>query len=119
YGNMDDAAGKEMRPDTIFRMYSMTKPIVSVALMTLYEEGKFQLDDPAGKHIPEMKGMRVWAGGTADKFVTREPAREMTLRDLLMHTGGLPGGQPPELLEVYRRNDVRTMRSDETVGDFV
>ena len=86
YGSADREAHKPLEAGTIFRIYSMTKPIVSVALMTLYEEGKFQLDDPAGQHIPEMKGMRVWAGGTADKYETRDPAREMTVRDLsLIH----------------------------------
>ncbi len=49
YGNMDAEAGKPMAPDTIFRIYSMTKPIVSVGLMMLYEEGRFQLDDPASR----------------------------------------------------------------------
>ncbi|HEU0168972.1 MAG TPA: serine hydrolase domain-containing protein [Chloroflexota bacterium] len=123
YGSADMEAGKPIEPDTIFRIYSMTKPIVSVALMTLYEEGRFQLDDPASKHVPELKGMRLWAGGTADKYDTREPTREMTVRDLLMHTSGLPGGGPGSPLEgvgeLYRRNDVRVMRNDETLAEFV
>ena len=58
YGNMDDEAAKPMSPDAIFRFASMTKPIASVAFMTLYEEGKFQLDDPVSKFIPEFKGSR-------------------------------------------------------------
>ena len=60
HGNMDDEAGKPMQLDAIFRMYSMTKPIASVALMQLYEEGRFQLDDPASKFIPEFKDLRVF-----------------------------------------------------------
>src|SRR5262245_10966605 len=67
YGSMDDEAGKEMQPDTIFRIYSMTKPIASIALMMLYEEGAFLLDDPASKYIPQFKDLRVMVyGGTAD-----------------------------------------------------
>src|SRR5919199_1749240 len=62
YGNMDDERQRPVRPDTIFRFYSMTKPIASVALMTLYEEGRFQLDDPAAKFIPEFKDLKVFAG---------------------------------------------------------
>jgi CubicO group peptidase (beta-lactamase class C family) len=122
YGSADLEAGKPLQPDTIFRIYSMTKPIVSLALMTLYEEGRFQLDDPTSKHIPELKGMRVWAGGDAINYQTREPTREMTVRDLLMHTSGLPGGGPGSPLEpvaqLYRDNGVRTMRNDETLADF-
>src|SRR6195256_2847559 len=68
YGNMDVARGKPMRADAIFRFYSMTKPIASVGLMMLYEEGRFQLDDPASKFIPELKDVKVFAAGTADKF---------------------------------------------------
>jgi CubicO group peptidase (beta-lactamase class C family) len=91
YGSMDLEAQKPMQADTIVRIYSMTKPIVSVALMMLYEEGCFQLDDPASKHIPEFKNLKVFAGGTAEVPLLREPAREMTVRDLLMHTSGMLG----------------------------
>ena len=91
YGSMDREASKPMALDTIFRIYSMTKPIVSVALMMLYEEGRFQLDDPASKHIPQLKGLQVFAGGTAEVPRLRDAAREMTIRDLLMHTAGLQG----------------------------
>jgi CubicO group peptidase (beta-lactamase class C family) len=86
---MDVERARPMRADTIFRIYSMTKPIASVALMTLYEEGRFQLEDPASKFIPELNNQRVFVDGTGDDFQTREPAREMTVRDLLMHTSGL------------------------------
>ena len=61
-----------MRADAIFRFYSMTKPIASVGLMMLYEEGRFQLDDPASKFIPELKDLKVFAGGTADKPEVRD-----------------------------------------------
>jgi CubicO group peptidase (beta-lactamase class C family) len=89
YGSMDDEAGKPMRPDTVVRLHSMTKPIASIAFMTLYEEARFQLDDPASKYIPEFKGLRVFDGGDEQNYRTREAAREMTVQDLLMHTSGL------------------------------
>ncbi|MGE0686918.1 MAG: serine hydrolase domain-containing protein, partial [Dehalococcoidia bacterium] len=89
YGSMDDEAGKAMRPDTIFRMHSMTKPIASIALMQLYEQALFQLDDPASMYIPEFKDLRVFVSGDPKTYVTRVPSREMTIRDLLMHTSGL------------------------------
>jgi CubicO group peptidase (beta-lactamase class C family) len=89
YGRMDDEADKVMRPDTIFRIASMTKPIVSVALMTLYEEGAFQLDDPVAQYISALRDVRVFASGSADSYQTRPASREMTVHDLLRHTSGL------------------------------
>src|SRR5712691_4886746 len=89
YGNMDNERRKPMRSDTLFRFYSMTKPIASVGLMMLYEQGKFQLDDPVSRFIPELRGLNVLAGGTANDYQVHDAAREMTVRDLLMHTSGL------------------------------
>ena len=76
YGRRDLEAGTPVEPDTIFRIYSMTKPIVSVGLMTLYEEGRFQLDDPVSQYIPPLRGLKVLAGGTVDAPQVREPARD-------------------------------------------
>jgi CubicO group peptidase (beta-lactamase class C family) len=102
------ATGEAMTPDTIFRVYSMTKPIVSVALMTLYEEGRFQLDDPVSRFIPSWADLRVWSDGTADSYSTGFPEREMQVRDLLTHTSGLTYGfmarHPVDSL--YRRRGV-------------
>src|ERR687886_2227009 len=104
YGNMDDARQKPMRADAIFRFYSMTKPIASVGLMMLYEEGRFQLEDPVSRFIPELAGLKVFAGGTADAYQVRDAAREMTVRDLLMHTSGLVGRDTDSPVgELYRR----------------
>jgi CubicO group peptidase (beta-lactamase class C family) len=88
-GMMDIEAGKVMKPDTIFRIYSMSKPITTVAALMLWEEGKFQLDDPVSKYIAELKGLRVHAG-KGDETV--EVNREMTIRDLMRHTSGLTYG---------------------------
>jgi CubicO group peptidase (beta-lactamase class C family) len=87
---VDSAAPIE--PDTIFRIHSMTKPITSVALMTLYEEGLFQLDDPASRFVPELAGLRVWEDGTPTSYRTTVAEREITVRDLLTHTAGFTYG---------------------------
>jgi CubicO group peptidase (beta-lactamase class C family) len=93
YGSMDIEAGRPLQDDTIFRIYSMTKPIVSVGLMTLYEEGLFQVDEPVSKYLPQLKGLKVLAGGTAEVPVLREAEREMSIRDVLGHTSGLGRGR--------------------------
>jgi CubicO group peptidase (beta-lactamase class C family) len=87
-GMMDREANKPMRPDTIFRFYSMTKPITSVAVMMLYEEKKLNLNDPVSKYIPEFKGLKVYA----ESGEHTEQINEMTVRDLLRHTSGLTYG---------------------------
>ena len=91
-GRRDVARDAPLTEDTIFRIYSMTKPIVSVALMTLYEEGAFQLNDPVSAYIPSFADLRVWAEGNPAKYRTVFPEREMTVRDLLTHTSGLTYG---------------------------
>jgi len=80
---------KPARPDTIWRIYSMTKPLTSVAIMMLYEEGRFQLDDPISRFIPGFANPRVWTGGSRGKIETVPAEREITFRDLLTHTSGL------------------------------
>ena len=91
-GLMDAERGKPMREDTIFRIYSMSKPITSVALMMLYEEGAFQLDDPVHKFIPSWERLGVWVAGAWPNFVTRAPERAMSMRDVLSHQSGLTYG---------------------------
>jgi CubicO group peptidase (beta-lactamase class C family) len=120
YGSMDVERQKPMRSDAIFRFYSMTKPIASVALMMLYEQGHFQLDDPASKFIPELKGQKVLVGGTADHPEVRDPAREMTVRDLLMHTSGLVSRDAATPVgELYRRSAFAGADSQGTLADMV
>ena len=89
---MDRKAEKPMRRDTIFRIYSMSKPITSVAVMMLYEEGKLRLDDPLSKHIAQFKGLKVVADPSQAEIAEVESKREMTVRDLLRHTSGLTYG---------------------------
>jgi len=78
-----------VRDDTIYCIYSMTKPITAVAFMMLVEEGRIALDEPVHKYIPEWKDLGVFVGGTAPNFLTRPPARPMQIVDLLRHTSGL------------------------------
>jgi CubicO group peptidase (beta-lactamase class C family) len=88
-GSIDLARGTAMREDAIFRIYSMTKPITSVALLMLLEEGKVALDDPVCRFIPGFGGLGVFAGGAEGSFTTRPPSRPMLVIDLLRHTSGL------------------------------
>jgi CubicO group peptidase (beta-lactamase class C family) len=92
HGKADVERNKPMRPDTIVRIYSMTKPLTSTAIMMLYEEGHFQLDDPISKFIPGFKNPRVYAGGSRGKIDSVPAEREINFRDLLTHTSGLTYG---------------------------
>jgi CubicO group peptidase (beta-lactamase class C family) len=91
-GHMDLESRRPMPPDAIFRIYSMTKPITSVAVMILVEEGRLRLSDPVSLHVPEFAGPKVLhdPSGALDDVVPAE--REITVRDLLTHTSGLSAG---------------------------
>jgi CubicO group peptidase (beta-lactamase class C family) len=92
-GFADVAAGRPLAEDSIFRIYSMTKPVTSVALMMLVEEGRLQLDDPVHRWIPAWKDLKVYAGGTLKTgWKTEAPKRPMLVIDLLRHTAGLTYG---------------------------
>lgn len=92
-GFADVASRRPYTDDSIFRIYSMTKPIVSIALMMLVEEGRLQIDDPVHRYIPAWKGLRVYQSGTlATGWKTTAPERPMQVIDLLRHTAGLTYG---------------------------
>ena len=93
-GKLDVEANLPMQENTIFRIASMTKPITSVAALMLYEEGHFQLDDPVARFIPEVAGMKVCREETATELQLVEQERPMTMRDLFLHTSGLPFASP-------------------------
>ena len=88
-GLMDRERNRPMQADTIFRIYSMTKPIVCTALMILYERGYFQLFDPVHAFIPAFEDLKVYAGGSGSDLEVVDPQRPVTIRDLLTHTSGL------------------------------
>ncbi|WP_262694240.1 serine hydrolase domain-containing protein [Kordiimonas aquimaris] len=93
YGHIDKAAGSEMTEDAIFRIHSMTKPITTAALMMLWEEGKFDLNDPVSKYIPSFKNQRVFSGVNEDESLKTVPVeRDATILDLMRHTSGLTYG---------------------------
>ncbi len=92
-GHIDLERGTPMREDAIFRIYSMTKPITSVALLMLLEEGKVALDDPVHRYIPRFEHLRVFAGGSlATGFLSGPAGRPMKIIDLMRHTAGLTYG---------------------------
>jgi len=90
YGKKDIRSADPIQRDSIFRIYSMTKPITGVAMMMLYEEGKWRLDDPVSRYIPEFAKLQVYAGDNADGTMKTEDARRsMTMRELMTHSAGL------------------------------
>jgi CubicO group peptidase (beta-lactamase class C family) len=91
-GQADRERQVPLTEDSIFRIYSMTKPITSVAIMMLLEECKIALDDPVSKYIPAWENLGVFTGGFMESFQTRAPARPMLVVDLLRHTSGLTYG---------------------------
>ena len=120
FGQQDAETGTPMAKDTIFRIYSMTKPIAGVALMTFYDEGRFALDDPVSKFIPQFKGLKVAAGEGENGEPTTEDARhEMTIRELASHTAGLTYGffSRSQVDTLYQRADVLDRNS--TLADMV
>jgi CubicO group peptidase (beta-lactamase class C family) len=92
FGQMDRERGKAMTDNAIFRIYSMSKPITSVALMSLYERGYFQLNDPVSRFFPSWKNHQVWVSGSGADMKTEPPKRPVTMRDMLCHTGGITYG---------------------------
>lgn len=91
FGYADKEAQEPMERNTIVQIYSMTKPITGTALMTLYEEGKFDLDDPISKYAPEYSNMEVYTGVDENGNIVTEPLnRPVTIRDITRHTAGFP-----------------------------
>jgi CubicO group peptidase (beta-lactamase class C family) len=124
WGMRDREAGAPMTPDTIFRVYSMTKPITSVAVMILFEEGHFRLKDPIGRFIPELADLEVMkeskdakTGGTT--VTTFKSKRQITIQDLLRHTAGLTYGffGNTTVDRMYREAEI--LRRDETLAELV
>jgi CubicO group peptidase (beta-lactamase class C family) len=140
YGQADREAGRAMTEDAIFRIYSMTKPITAVALMMLYEEGKFFLNDPVARYIPELANLEVAlstadgatgiiSDGTTSRTVgegdlaktgqTRKPRRQPTVRDLLTHTAGFTYGVfgNTEVDQAYREAGI--LNPNKNLKEFV
>nr|WP_255566604.1 serine hydrolase domain-containing protein [Iamia sp. SCSIO 61187] len=110
YGCTDVETGAPVAADTLYRIYSMTKPLTSVALMMLFEEGAFLLENPVTRWLPELADLRVWVGGTADAPETRPLETPLTVHHMLTHTSGLTYGfqMAHPVDELYRRAELGT-----------
>lgn len=104
-GWQDIEAKKPMRADTIFQIMSMTKPVTGAAIMMMVEEGRLRLSDPVEKHLPEFRGQRMIESKEGDRVTLTEPSRPITIRDLMTHTSGMPGGPGPGIAELLQRMD--------------
>jgi CubicO group peptidase (beta-lactamase class C family) len=115
HGKRDLSRNVDATPETIYRIYSMTKPLTAVAAMMLYEEGRFQLDDPISRHLPEFAGQRVFTGGGYGAVATEPAVRDITFRDLLTHTSGLTYGfmQATPVDAIYRTQKLELPGSEE------
>ncbi|MFM2124153.1 MAG: hypothetical protein RL328_604, partial [Acidobacteriota bacterium] len=120
HGVMDLDTKQPVTMETMFRVASMTKPVTSVALMMMVEEGKVHLDDPISRYIPEFKALTVAVpngpaqGNAPPPFVTKAPAREITVKDLLTHVSGLASG-------AMSNSTLRSIarRDGETLADYI
>jgi CubicO group peptidase (beta-lactamase class C family) len=110
-----------VKDDTIFRIYSMTKPLTSVAFMMLVEEGQVALDEPVSKYIPEWKNLGVFQAGTTPAFLTKPPSRPMLIVDLLRHTSGLTYGfqQRSNVDAAYREKKIGEVIKAGTLDDMI
>lgn len=120
-GMADREAAKSMPPDAMFRICSMTKAITSAAVMMLYEEGRFLLDDPVSKYLPEFKNPKVRVKPASGEPYTIPATKEITIRDLLRHTSGITYHWNDDLGPMYEKAGVASglLQYDGTIGDMV
>lgn len=120
-GKRDVERGVACTSDTIFRIYSMTKPITSIAFMMLVEEGKVALDDPVHRFIPEWKDLGVFVAGVTGAFQTKPPTRPMQMVDLLRHTSGLTYGfqNRTNVDAAYRKAGIGEIGSTTSLDDMI
>ncbi|MFT4746228.1 MAG: CubicO group peptidase (beta-lactamase class C family) [Congregibacter sp.] len=103
-GMQDKEAGIPMSEDTIFRIYSMSKPVTAVAAMTLWEQGKFHMFDPIAKYLPELANMKVYVSGSGDDMVVEDAKSPIRIIDLFMHTSGFSYGfSNSEVDKLYKK----------------
>jgi len=121
HGKRDLARNADATPESIYRIYSMTKPLTAVAVMMLYEEGEFQLDEPITRYLPGFAAQRVFTGGGYGAVMTEPATRNITFRDLLTHTSGLTYGfmQATPVDAMYRAQKLELPGAAEPLGDFM
>lgn len=118
-GKMDLEREQAMADDAIFRIYSMSKPITSIALMQLFEQGYFQLSDPVHRFCPSWKDQQVWVEGEGEGMQTRPPKSPVTFKQVLNHSGGLTYGATAHPVDrIYRELGIRRTEG-ETLSDFM
>ena len=121
YGHRDLAKKSPMTQDSIFRIYSMTKTVASVAVLMLMEEGKLNLEDPVAQYIPEFSNMSVFSGGTAGAPKLRPAKRPITIRHLLTHTSGFAtsGKTGDEAVKLFNRFDLHQSPTLKAYAEYV
>jgi CubicO group peptidase (beta-lactamase class C family) len=120
-GNQDRENSKPMRTDSIFRICSMTKPITTLGVMMLYEEGRFQLDDPIAKYIPEFADPKVLVKPKEGKPSSIPATQPITIRHLLTHTSGISYNWDVDLGPLYKQANIASgiLVFDGTIGESV
>ena len=107
---------KPIQNNSIYRFYSMTKPITSVAIMMLYEKGLLRLEHEVSRYLPEFKDVKVWDEGTIDNYKVRSPSQPMLIKDLLTHTSGLTYGfmTGHPVIKLYNTSGIASAKNPET-----
>ena len=114
-GLADREAGRPFARDTLVQIYSMTKPVTGVALMQLWEQGRFGLDDPLARHLPQFAGVQVYDEAEPDKL--RPPIRPITIRDVLRHTAGFTYGNAGHPTDPVWE-ELQPLSLDRTLAEF-
>src|SRR6185295_8761316 len=104
-GFQDLEAKTPMKPDSLFQIASMTKPVTAMGIAMLEEEGKLSIDDPVEKHLPEFRGQQIIQKREGSTITLGKPSRPITVKDLLTHTSGLRGGSPPGFGDLYSKRN--------------
>jgi CubicO group peptidase (beta-lactamase class C family) len=120
-GMQDKEAGIPLSKETIFRIYSMSKPITAVAAMTLWEQGKFHMQDPISMYLPELKDLKVYVSGSGDDMVLEDAKTPIRIIDLFMHTSGFSYGfTNSEVDKLYRKIqvDYPNLKREEALQQF-
>ena len=118
-GKQDIERDTPLAKDSIFRIHSMSKPITGVALMTFFDEGRFGLDDPVSKFLPELQGLKVAAGEKDGELLLEDADHEMTIRELVSHTAGLTYGFFSRTLVDLRYQQAGVLNPNSTLADMV
>jgi CubicO group peptidase (beta-lactamase class C family) len=118
-GKRDIAANSPMQKDSIFRIYSMSKPITGVAMMMLFEEGKWQLNDPVAKYVPEFADLKVYGTDASGNVIMKDQTHPMTMRELMSHTAGFTYGYFSNTPVDKLQRDADVLNIGNTLDEFI